>query len=89
MLRNGYCEVRDEKLPEDATLVVEKTVSPGTIDKFVRPVIEANDFVIRKNIYLWDKILGKVIFDCHIICPMVGVIHVKIVFNQSFCLVRI
>lgn len=28
--------------PKGATVVVESTVSPGTIDKYVRPVIEAN-----------------------------------------------
>ena len=28
-----------EVCPDDATLVIESTVSPGTIDKFVRPVI--------------------------------------------------
>lgn len=35
-----------------ATVVVESTVSPGTIDKFVRPVIEENGFVIGKDINL-------------------------------------
>ena len=32
--------------PKGATVVVESTVSPGTIDKYVRPVIEANGFKI-------------------------------------------
>ena len=35
-----------------ATVVIESTVSPGTIDKFVRPVIEENGFVIGKDIHL-------------------------------------
>lgn len=35
-----------------ATIVIESTVSPGTIDKFVRPVIEANDFTIGDDINL-------------------------------------
>lgn len=35
-----------------ATVVIESTVSPGTIDKFVRPIIEANGFVIGKDINL-------------------------------------
>ena len=35
-----------------ATVIVESTVSPGTIDKFVRPVIEENGFVIGKDIHL-------------------------------------
>ena len=28
--------------PKGATVVIESTVSPGTIDRFVRPIIEAN-----------------------------------------------
>ena len=38
--------------PKGATVVIESTVSPGTIDKFVRPVIEDNGFVIGKDINL-------------------------------------
>ena len=38
--------------PKGAVVVVESTVSPGTIDKFVRPVIEANGFVIGQDINL-------------------------------------
>lgn len=35
-----------------ATVVIESTVSPGTIDKYVRPVIESSDLTIAKNINL-------------------------------------
>ena len=38
--------------PKGATVVIESTVSPGTIDRFVRPVIEENGFVIGKDINL-------------------------------------
>ena len=38
--------------PKGATVVVESTVSPGTIDKYVRPVIEANGFKIGEDINL-------------------------------------
>ena len=38
--------------PKGATVVIESTVSPGTIDKYVRPIIEANGFVIGKDIHL-------------------------------------
>lgn len=38
--------------PKGATVVIESTVSPGTIDKFVRPVIEANGFRIGEDINL-------------------------------------
>lgn len=41
-----------EVCPKGATVVIESTVSPGTIDKFVRPAIEANGFVIGKDINL-------------------------------------
>ena len=35
-----------------AVVVIESTVSPGTIDRYVRPVIEDNGFVIGKDIHL-------------------------------------
>lgn len=35
-----------------ATVVIESTVSPGTIEKHVRPVIEENGFVIGKDLNL-------------------------------------
>lgn len=41
-----------EVCPRGATVVIESTVSPGTIDKYVRPIIEANGFITGKNINL-------------------------------------
>ena len=41
-----------EVCPKGATVVIESTVSPGTIDKFVRPVIEANGFTIGEDMHL-------------------------------------
>lgn len=38
--------------PKGCTVVVESTVSPGTIDKFVRPIIEENGFVVGEDINL-------------------------------------
>lgn len=38
--------------PKGATVVIESTVSPGTIDKFVRPVIENNELKIGEDIHL-------------------------------------
>lgn len=38
--------------PKGAIVVIESTVSPGTIDKFVRPIIEENGFVIGQDINL-------------------------------------
>lgn len=41
-----------EVCPKGATIVIESTISPGTIDKFVRPVIEENGFTIGEDIHL-------------------------------------
>ena len=41
-----------EVCPKGATVVIESTVSPGTIDKYIRPVIEENGFVIGEDINL-------------------------------------
>lgn len=38
--------------PKGATIVIESTISPGTIDKFVRPVISENGFNIGQDIHL-------------------------------------
>ena len=38
--------------PKGATIVIESTVSPGTIDKYVRPAVEAKGFAIGKDIHL-------------------------------------
>ena len=38
--------------PFGATLVIESTISPGTIDRFVRPAIEESGFRIGTDIYL-------------------------------------
>lgn len=35
-----------------ATLIIESTVSPGTIDREVRPAVEAKGFIIGKDIHL-------------------------------------
>jgi len=41
-----------EVCPKGATIVIESTISPGTIDKFVRPIIENKGFVIGTDINL-------------------------------------
>ena len=38
--------------PKGATIVIESTVSPGTIDKYVRPAIEADGFTIGVDLHL-------------------------------------
>lgn len=41
-----------EVCQKGAIVVIESTVSPGTIDKFVRPIINQNHFVIGRDIHL-------------------------------------
>ena len=41
-----------EVCPKGAVLVIESTVSPGTIDRFVRPIIEKKGLLIGKDIHL-------------------------------------
>lgn len=41
-----------EVCPKGATVVIESTVSPGTIDRYVRPVVEEKGFVIGRDIHL-------------------------------------
>lgn len=41
-----------EVAPKGATVVIESTVSPGTIDRFVRPVVEGNGFTVGVDIHL-------------------------------------
>ena len=38
--------------PKGATIVIESTVSPGTIDHFVRPVVEAHGLVVGEGVHL-------------------------------------
>lgn len=38
--------------PKGATIVIESTVSPGTIDKYIRPMIEAKGVRIGQDIHL-------------------------------------
>ena len=38
--------------PQGAIVVIESTISPGTIDKFIRPVIEKEKYKIGKDIHL-------------------------------------
>ena len=38
--------------PKGATIVIESTVSPGTMDKFIRPAVEKAGFVIGQDVNL-------------------------------------
>lgn len=56
-----------EACPKGATLVIESTISPGTIDKYIRPVVEAKGFILGKDIHLVhapERIIpGKMIYE--------------------------
>lgn len=38
--------------PVGVTIVIESTVSPGTIDKYIRPIIKENGFTLGKDLHL-------------------------------------
>jgi len=44
-LKSSFCD-------KGAIVVVESTVSPGTMDRYIRPAIEENGFVIGENIHI-------------------------------------
>ncbi|MCD8096659.1 MAG: nucleotide sugar dehydrogenase [Lachnospiraceae bacterium] len=41
-----------EVCPKGAVIVIESTISPGTIDRHVRPVVEAQGFTIGEDVHL-------------------------------------
>lgn len=41
-----------EVCPKGACIVIESTVSPGTIDRYIRPKIESKGFVIGQDVHL-------------------------------------
>ncbi|MFI3226596.1 MAG: nucleotide sugar dehydrogenase [Clostridia bacterium] len=53
--------------PKDAIICIESTISPGTIDKFVRPIIEQKGFTIGVDVHLVhtpERIIpGNMIFE--------------------------
>ncbi len=56
-----------EVCQKGATIIIESTVSPGTIDKFVRPLVEENGFTIGEDINLVhapERIIpGKMVYE--------------------------
>ncbi len=38
--------------PEGAVIVIESTISPGTIDRYIRPLVEKRGFVTGKDVHL-------------------------------------
>jgi UDP-N-acetyl-D-mannosaminuronic acid dehydrogenase len=41
-----------DKCEKGALIIIESTISPGTIDKYIRPEIEKRDLVIGKDVHL-------------------------------------
>lgn len=60
-------KIATDKALNDAVIVIESTVSPGTIDKHVRPIIEEAEKKLNKKIYLVhapERILpGNMIYE--------------------------
>lgn len=51
---------------EEATVVIESTVSPGTIDKFVRPIVEENEAKKIHLVHAPERIIpGNMIYELY------------------------
>lgn len=81
--------------PKGATVVIESTVSPGTIDRFVRPIIEENGFKIGEDINLVhapERIIpGNMVYELLHNCRTIGADSKEIgekikKLYSSFCL---
>ena len=60
--------------PKGATVVIESTVSPGTIEKIVRPEIEATGLVIGEDINLVhapERIIPGTVSYTHLTLPTI------------------
>jgi UDP-N-acetyl-D-mannosaminuronic acid dehydrogenase len=56
-----------EVCPKGATVVIESTISPGTIERYINPIIQNKGFTINKDLYLVhapERIIpGNMIFE--------------------------
>jgi len=77
-----------------ATVVIESTVSPGTMDKFVRPIIEANGFVTGVDINLVhapERIIpGNMVYELRHNSRTIGADNIRVAekvkdLYASFC----
>lgn len=75
-------------------LVIESTISPGTIDKFVRPIIEEKGFRIGEDIHLVhapERIIpGKMVYELEHNSRTIGADSIKVgeevkSWYESFC----
>lgn len=65
-----------------AAIIVESTVSPGTIDKYIRPEIENRDFVIGEDVHLLyapERIIpGNMIYELEHNSRTIGADNIEI-----------
>jgi len=80
--------------PKESIIIIESTVSPGTLDKFVRPVIAKRGFIIGEDIHLAhapERIIpGKMICELRENARVIGADSTEIAENirnmyASFC----
>ena len=80
--------------PKGAVIVVESTVSPRTIDRYIRPIFEDKGYVIGKDIHLVhapERIIpGNMIYELEHNSRTIGVDHLEIgekikELYSSFC----
>jgi UDP-N-acetyl-D-mannosaminuronic acid dehydrogenase len=79
---------------KEAILIIESTISPGSIDKYIRPEIEKRGFVIGQDVHLVhapERIIpGNMIYELEYNSRIIGVDdrrigeHVKEIYS-SFC----
>ncbi|WP_455599360.1 nucleotide sugar dehydrogenase [Cloacibacillus sp.] len=80
--------------PKGATVVLESTVSPGTVEKYIRPIVEKSGFVTGRDIHLAhapERIIpGNMVYELKHNARTVGADDVKIAekvkkIYASFC----
>lgn len=80
---------------EGAIIVIESTISPGTIDKFVRPIIKEQGFIVGENIHIVhapERIIpGNMVYELRNNSRTIGADNVEIgekikTLYSSFCM---
>lgn len=72
---NAVNEVLDVA-PKGAIIAIESTISPGTIEKYIKPVIEKRELQLNEDIYLAHVpetiIPGNMLFELENNCRIIG-----------------
>ena len=85
-INSGYITAVVDKILDfferGAILIIESTVSPGTIDKYIRPEIEKKGFVIGEDLHLAHApervIPGKMIYELEYNSRTIGVDDIEV-----------